>query len=230
MNPAPQMHPGSQNSAWDISHSSPLAPIGTWAMPSCQWVLIIEDWPNCIAAGNGITYGTSGASNQLLSGRGNGDLIKSMGAPMHPSLAPCTTMQIQRAIPAEQQTWNPIEVSLFYFSLFKLYWNFIDKNFNDNFNDKRENYYKCSQWSSIIASTSSSACEPGNHLGNGSLKSQPDNGWCHFRGLRFLAHAGQCKSLQENGRPRACRANWTLNIDMVHRVLPHFAYFCRARV
>lgn len=59
-------------------HSSPLAPIGTLAMPSCQWVLIIEDWPDCMAAGNRITYGTSGASNQLLSARGNGDLIKSM--------------------------------------------------------------------------------------------------------------------------------------------------------
>lgn len=59
-------------------HSSPLAPIGTLAMPSCQWVLIIEDWPDCMAAGSRITYGTSGASNQLLSARGNGDLIKSM--------------------------------------------------------------------------------------------------------------------------------------------------------
>ncbi|GAA6066173.1 transcription factor COE1 isoform X1, partial [Tachysurus ichikawai] len=57
---------------------SPLAPIGTLAMPSCQWVLIIEDWLDCMAAGNRITYGTSGVSNQLLSARGNGDLIKSM--------------------------------------------------------------------------------------------------------------------------------------------------------
>ena len=57
---------------------SPLAPVGTWAGPSCQWVLIIEDWQGCVAAGSGITHGASGASNQLLSGRGNGDLIKSM--------------------------------------------------------------------------------------------------------------------------------------------------------
>lgn len=55
-----------------------LAPVGTCALPSCQWVLIIEYWQSYVAAGSGITHGASGTSNQLLSGRGDGDLIKSM--------------------------------------------------------------------------------------------------------------------------------------------------------
>ncbi|ROL51809.1 Transcription factor COE1, partial [Anabarilius grahami] len=52
--------------------------VGTCALPSCQWVLIIEYWQSYVAAGSGITHGASGTSNQLLSGRGDGDLIKSM--------------------------------------------------------------------------------------------------------------------------------------------------------